>query len=705
MRNGHSDSLCLEVYFADDRPKLELEFYSLQPHGWKAILPRPSISGHPLSPQALRWVQSLMHTCTETHESCKSTARPLLPKRVLSIQMLGDSDTVVQLIETDQEHAVYAALSHCWGTEQTCITTSSTLEDRKKGIPWGDIPKTFQDAITFALRLGIHYIWVDSLCIIQDNATDWEIESSKMADVYQYATLTISATSSSGDSQGCFSETRKAANYLEINLPDDVGTCQVAIRKPLRHWNNLIPSHIQKYFPLLSRAWVYQERLLSPRVLHFCESELVWECREVCVCECGGLSEESSPGGKYYNAIKDSEEEVHLKAMAAHERLDQMMAAQLQEEERDWERALHMQHEDAYMSWETNLGGDYALPPPYTDTPEFPDTDPIIMPTASNLPNYNEAVPNEEDPNDCADIVHHFHRIIEQYSALRLTNPTDRLPALSGLCKRVQHLRGDYLAGLWSDSLCFDLMWRVNTLNLSSDTTGRPAEYRGPTWSWITAQSPVSYWSDMTNFKSSDPRFRVHEELPYEPSSPSDPDYDAWSFFNPGPVQALGQNPEKVSAVVDRPGHNPFGEIRSAVLTAEASSTTATLLYTYDSYWHGQTNKHDPARYKLAVSTSSKMSAHVTVSDSNVEIPFFADYALGVDGPDKVDDGERLTLLLVHPKVSLVVRPKLAAGVAVVVDGEPAWERVGIARISEALGNYYMVDWMRASHIKRFKIV
>ncbi|KAF2835105.1 heterokaryon incompatibility, partial [Patellaria atrata CBS 101060] len=73
----------------------------------------------------------------------------------------------------------YAALLHCWGKEQKFITTRATLQERKKGILWQSIPKTFQDSILFALKLGIGNIWVDSLCIDQDDINDWEVELSK----------------------------------------------------------------------------------------------------------------------------------------------------------------------------------------------------------------------------------------------------------------------------------------------------------------------------------------------------------------------------------------------------------------------------------------------------------------------------------------------------------------------------------------------
>lgn len=162
----------------------------------------------------------------------------------------------------------------------------------------------------------------------------------------------------------------------------------------------------------------------------------------------------------------------------------------------------------------------------------------------------------------------------------------------------------------------------------------------------------------------------------------------------------LGRNTANLGIELDLPGRNPFGAVRSAVLIAQASCTTARLRYTYASYWHDQTNAVDLARYQLSIHNTSAGA---------VEIPFFADYALGAEGSDKVPEGETVTLLLVHPKVSLVLRRRPQTGGdgpgAALHWAEGRWERIGIARISENLLNYYFVDWMKGSTVETFRIV
>jgi hypothetical protein len=150
---------------------------------------------------------------------------------------------------------------------------------------------------------------------------------------------------------------------------------------------------------------------------------------------------------------------------------------------------------------------------------------------------------------------------------------------------------------------------------------------------------------------------------------------------------------------VNVPGQNPFGAVSSAVLTIEASATTAFLRYKYDPHWLGGKGNHDPLRYKLELTGLRGDSVET------MHVPFFADYSLGVAGSSNVAADSQLTLLLIHPKVSLVLRPAQRPAAPTSFNGAPTWERVGIARISDPLMNYYHVDWMSGSKVEKFHIV
>jgi hypothetical protein len=214
----------------------------------------------------------------------------LLPHRILalsapSITSSPPSTPRISLkIPASGETGAYACLSHNWGGFQPLRTLTSTLEAHKQDIPWDALPKTFHDAVTITLRLNLKYIWIDSLCILQDSAEDWSVESSLMASIYRNATITLSAAASKGPDDGLFVDVPERYRASKLD-PDFVARPQRAGGPTF--WSRQPIDHDRKKQPLLSRGWVHQERLLSPRVIHFGASELVWECMQTSSCECG----------------------------------------------------------------------------------------------------------------------------------------------------------------------------------------------------------------------------------------------------------------------------------------------------------------------------------------------------------------------------------------------------------------------------------
>jgi len=178
----------------------------------------------------------------------------------------------------------YATLSHCWGGYLPLITTLSTLAERKKEVKYGDLPKTFQDAVIISRQLRIQYLWIDALCIIQDSVEDWEVESSRMADIYRNSYLTIAATSAKDSKEGCFVAQRLNREAVAVEVSDEAGkTGNVYVRR--HRWEVHRGNHLFKE-PLSTRAWVFQEQLLSTRTLHYTAYELLWECKTEMKCHC-----------------------------------------------------------------------------------------------------------------------------------------------------------------------------------------------------------------------------------------------------------------------------------------------------------------------------------------------------------------------------------------------------------------------------------
>ncbi|KAE8136014.1 heterokaryon incompatibility protein-domain-containing protein, partial [Aspergillus pseudotamarii] len=184
-------------------------------------------------------------------------------------------------------------LSHCWGKRlgTDAITTRANLLGHMKEIKLNDLPANFCDAISITRRLGIRYLWIDAICIIQDSQADWAQESVKMGHIYDSSYLTIAASASEDSTGGCYRSTGIRQDKLGGGtLIEITNSLTVAKEQPstLILWapNLSDGDRLREPAPLVGsalsqRGWVFQERILSPRTIHFTNSQLVWECREL----------------------------------------------------------------------------------------------------------------------------------------------------------------------------------------------------------------------------------------------------------------------------------------------------------------------------------------------------------------------------------------------------------------------------------------
>ncbi|MCJ1461965.1 hypothetical protein MMC07_000565 [Pseudocyphellaria aurata] len=232
---------------------------------------------------AKRWLQN----CRNNHSQCISKEHKTsrgggwLPTRVIDVGPI-DGSKEPRLLCGPGKSGQYATLSHCWGNTVTVQTTTKTLRAHETQIPLAGLHKTFRDAVIIARNLKLQYLWIDSLCIIQDDWKDWEAESSMMADVYSNSAVTIAASSAKNSLAGCFFP-RDPSPPIAFDYPS--ATCpsrSVYVRRQLKRFYQEVNDG-----PLNQRAWVFQERLLSPRILHYCQDQLHWECEETCLSEDG----------------------------------------------------------------------------------------------------------------------------------------------------------------------------------------------------------------------------------------------------------------------------------------------------------------------------------------------------------------------------------------------------------------------------------
>jgi len=252
--------------------------------------------------QAARWLED----CRLNHPKCQAKPDPnFVPSRLLRINPNNEPFRLLDNNDSDLGLPIaYAALSHRWSPEtEAIILTTANLESRNQhGIAVDDLPRVMRDAIRVLCRLGLSHVWIDSLCIVQDSAADWQHEAGQMADVYSNAELTLSATWVPGRGQSLFCERQDPRGFstMDIGPIQANGTRPFFLRPSMPHFeparlDSRVLDANAKHWPLMNRGWVYQEQFLSPRSLHFTRHELAWVCLETHACECGRLAKVDEP--------------------------------------------------------------------------------------------------------------------------------------------------------------------------------------------------------------------------------------------------------------------------------------------------------------------------------------------------------------------------------------------------------------------------
>jgi hypothetical protein len=230
---------------------------------------------------AARWLGKCLADHTKCHTSSESPSWH--PTRLLDVG--ADLDSIVKLVlcgEKSDIQGPYATLSHCWGTEMPLRLTIDSLTAFQIEIPWSSIPRTFKDAVEVTRRLGVRYLWIDSLCIIQDgdDLKDWRHESNLMCEVYSNCLLNISALVGKDSTHGLFSMraphlVRPHIFQAKVTNRDGLLQEETFRLTDQKLWQNQIELSC-----LSTRAWYVQERLLAPRVIYFCSQQVCWECHE-----------------------------------------------------------------------------------------------------------------------------------------------------------------------------------------------------------------------------------------------------------------------------------------------------------------------------------------------------------------------------------------------------------------------------------------
>lgn len=246
--------------------------------------------------EAFQLASVWLRQCLTSHScSPQGVSKRILPTRLMKIEDLGTR--IVPRVILSQglgDDVDYTTLSHCWGTRPTLTLTSKTSSRMQEGLDMEVVPKTFRDAILITHRLGFQYIWIDSLCILQDSPEDWAKESITMVNVYRNSACTIAALRAKDSYQGCFS-TRSSLHHYPCRLTTGTEESIHVRMEPWRYLDDLFDRDtIRNQTTLLGRGWVVQERLLSPRILYYGTTLLFWECDELFASEINPLGEKST---------------------------------------------------------------------------------------------------------------------------------------------------------------------------------------------------------------------------------------------------------------------------------------------------------------------------------------------------------------------------------------------------------------------------
>jgi hypothetical protein len=390
-----------------------------------------------------------------------------MPTRLLEITLGKNDRYAVRLCKTTGQSLVYAALSYIWGGPQSCQTLKRNIDEYLQHIELQKVPKTILDAIHCTQTLGLKYLWVDSLCIIQDSAEDKSREIGLMSTIYKNAYVTISAAKATSCEEGFLEPRTSVENLLQNSFKLEI----------------LTPKD-----PIALSQWAEAHRLKDDfsNLLSTLETEDLFKA-----------SEWNHPDAWYKNPstvrlaatpLGDSDEEDFLTAGDIEAEPISKRGWTLQE---SWLSRRMLIYGSRQLLWTCYAGVqvDGGL-------------------TGSNLAWGHKNIIRANEMGEMVDFNGNrvsedermvilgkvWRDIVQQSSRRALTVAGDKLNALDGI---VQELRrqagGEYLAGLWKQRLVSELSWYQDSTHNGWESMLCNTERTCPSWSWISTDGPVSF--------------------------------------------------------------------------------------------------------------------------------------------------------------------------------------------------------------------
>ncbi|PIG87037.1 DNA polymerase alpha catalytic subunit, partial [Aspergillus arachidicola] len=245
--------------------------------------------------------QWLSH-CVQHDQACKPPDTEFMPRRLVNVGSWEGSREPFLFEPTTP--VPYACLSYCWGIDidRVMKTTTDNIHSHYQRLELATLPAAIQDAIVVCRALKISNLWVDSLCIIQDDKVAWLHDASTMHDVYRNSHLTIAVMEPNscklrflGKQQFGDPSWQRLFCPTLPDLPEDTSTELLMRPGEFKPRSNTERSSLDK------RGWCLQESLLPNRRLCYDGKEMIWECLCRQVCECGHVVEPQIP----YDTSKD----------------------------------------------------------------------------------------------------------------------------------------------------------------------------------------------------------------------------------------------------------------------------------------------------------------------------------------------------------------------------------------------------------------
>lgn len=266
IRRGHGEIYKTDI-LVDDHPDVDI----LEPQN--SSTSHIQIGFPPIPDRATRpqfdVLRQCLSECNNDHPECRPQKLGSLPTRLIHVG-LNDS-AIINLFETRATDKFdYIALSHPWGEGPHFCTTLANIEAYREKVDFGELPATFQDAIITTRKLGLEYLWIDSICIIQGEGGDFHREAKRMEDVFSSAFCVIAASSAQGQHDGFLNRRRQTLECLTF---EHAGLPPLYVSRFMDDFNKDVLES-----PLSKRGWVLQERALARRSIYFTDSQTYWEC-------------------------------------------------------------------------------------------------------------------------------------------------------------------------------------------------------------------------------------------------------------------------------------------------------------------------------------------------------------------------------------------------------------------------------------------